>query len=163
VRLSSGLPNSLVERLRLKKVEPLWIGDVILATRIENAREIHEAVRLLDLAVDIVTNNHTIMVLPAGVSKATGLAAALDELGISAGNVVSIGDGENDTALFGFTGCGVAVANASLSVKRIADLVTEAASGAGFGELVDRIITTDLAEVRRCVESRHEYIHRMAA
>ena len=163
VRLSSGLPNSLVERLRLKKVEPLWIGDVILATRIENAREIHEAVRLLDLAVDIVTNNHTIMVLPAGVNKATGLAAALNELGIPAQRVVSVGDGENDRALFESTGCGVAVANAPAIVKKTADLVTEGASGAGVSELIDRVIATDLAEVKSCIEGRRADIARMAA
>src|SRR5262245_11129875 len=34
VRLSAGLPNSLVERLQLGKVEPLWMGEIILATRI---------------------------------------------------------------------------------------------------------------------------------
>jgi len=33
----------------------------------------------------------------------------------------------------------------------------------GFSELVDRIIATDLAEVRRCVESRHAYVHKIAA
>jgi len=163
VPLSSGLPNSLVERLQLRKVEPLWIGDIILATRIENTQEILEAVRQLDLELGIVTNNHTIMVLPAGVNKATGLVAALDELGIPAQRVVSIGDGENDRALFESTGCGVAVANAPEIVKRTADLVTKAAAGGGVGELIDRIIAPDLAEVRRCVDSRRTHFDRMAA
>jgi len=36
-------------------------------------------------------------------------------------------------------------------------------AGLGFSELVDRIIATDLAEVRRCVESRHAYVHKIAA
>ena len=38
------------------------------------------------------------MVLPAGVNKATGLAAALAELGLSPHNVVGVGDAENDHA-----------------------------------------------------------------
>lgn len=122
-----------------------------------------EAVDHLDLEVGIVTNNKTIMVLPAGVNKATGLATALAELGIPGRRVVAIGDGENDIALFEFAGCGVAVANAPTTVKSTADLVTRATAGLGFSELVNRIITTDLAEVRRCVERRHAYIHKMAA
>ena len=134
VPLSSGLPNSLVERLQLRKVEPLWIGDIILATRIENTQEILEAVRQLDL-----------------------------ELGIPAQRVVSIGDGENDRALFESTGCGVAVANAPAIVKKTADLVTEGASGAGVSELIDRVIATDLAEVKSCIEGRRADIARMAA
>ena len=112
---------------------------------------------------EIVTNNKTIMVLPAGVDKATGLAAALKELRIPARRVVSIGDGENDSILFKSTGCGVAVANAPEIVKRTADLVTKAAAGGGVGELIDRIIAPDLAEVRRCVDSRRTHFDRMAA
>ena len=38
------------------------------------------------------------MVLPSGVNKATGLAAALSELGLSPHNVVGVGDAENDHA-----------------------------------------------------------------
>jgi hydroxymethylpyrimidine pyrophosphatase-like HAD family hydrolase len=163
VLLSTGLPGSLAEQLRRRKVEPLWIGEIVLATRIENAEEIIAAVRHLDLEVGIVANNKTIMVLPAGVNKATGLAVALDELGIPAGKVVSIGDGENDTALFEFTGCGVAVANAPTIVKTAADLVTQANAGAGFSELVDRIIKTDLVDVWRCIERRRPHIHKTAA
>jgi hydroxymethylpyrimidine pyrophosphatase-like HAD family hydrolase len=163
VRLSEGLPSSLVERLQLRKVEPLWLGEIILATRIENAQEIRDAVRHLDLELGIVTNNNAIMVLPTGVNKATGLTAALAELGIPAERVVSIGDGENDAILFEATGCGVAVASAPAIVKRAADLVTKGAAGAGVSELIDRLIATDLAEVRPCVESRRGHIDRMAA
>ena len=39
------------------------------------------------------------MVLPSGVNKATGLSAALVELGLSRHNVVAVGDAENDHAL----------------------------------------------------------------
>jgi hydroxymethylpyrimidine pyrophosphatase-like HAD family hydrolase len=163
VRLSRSLPNRLVERLQHRNVEPLWMGEIVLATRIENAQEINEAVRHLELDLGIVTNNNTIMVLPPGVDKATGLVAALDELAITADRVVSIGDGENDVALFESSGCGVAVANASAMVKKAADLITKATAGAGVSELIDRLIATDLAEVWHCVDSRRTHIDRMAA
>lgn len=40
------------------------------------------------------------MVLASGVNKATGLAAALDELALSPHNVVGIGEAENADASF---------------------------------------------------------------
>ncbi len=57
------------------------------------------------------------MVLPAGVNKASGLAAALARLQLSPLNVVGIGDAENDHAFLRACGCAVAVANALLMVK----------------------------------------------
>jgi hydroxymethylpyrimidine pyrophosphatase-like HAD family hydrolase len=64
--------------------------------------------------------------------------------------VVSVGDGENDTILFEFTGCGVAVANADTVVKAKADDVTDHPFGAGVSELIDRITMAEMVQVRRC-------------
>src|SRR3974377_2484462 len=50
------------------------------------------------------------MVLPASVNKATGLAAVLPELELSAHNVLAVGDAENDHAFLRASGCGAAVA-----------------------------------------------------
>jgi hydroxymethylpyrimidine pyrophosphatase-like HAD family hydrolase len=50
------------------------------------------------------------MVLPSGVNKATGLMAALDELGVDHARVVGA---ENDHSLLGACGLGVAVAGSS--------------------------------------------------
>ena len=61
------------------------------------------------------------MILPSGINKATGLAAALDEMGLSAHNVVGIGDAENDHAFLRAVGYGVAVANALPKLKETAD------------------------------------------
>ena len=57
------------------------------------------------------------MILPSGVNKATGLAAALKDLGLSAHEVVGVGDAENDHAFLSFCECAVAVANALPAVK----------------------------------------------
>src|ERR1700756_1794888 len=86
------------------------------------------------------------MVLPAGVNKASGLAAALKQLQLSALNVVGIGDAENDHAFLRSCGCAVAVANALPMVKDDAEIVTSAARGAGVAELIRRLIDTDLAD-----------------
>jgi hypothetical protein len=67
--------------------------------------------------VQIVFNKGAVMVLPAGVNKASGLAAALVRLRLSPLNVVGIGDAENDHAFLRVCGCAVAVANALPMVK----------------------------------------------
>ncbi len=63
---------------------------------------------------------------------------------------VSVGDGENDTALFAFTGCGVAVANAAAVVKAKSGDLTDLPFGAGVGELINRITLAEKVQVRRC-------------
>ena len=57
------------------------------------------------------------MVLPAGVNKASGLAAALTRLQLSPLNVVGIGDAENDHAFLRACGCAVASAFATKDQK----------------------------------------------
>jgi Predicted hydrolases of the HAD superfamily len=88
------------------------------------------------------------MVLPTGVNKATGLTALLQEAGLSADDVVGVGDAENDHAFLGACGVGVAVANALPMLKERADFVTKGARGDGVAELIDMILANDLADVR---------------
>ena len=79
------------------------------------------------------------MVLPPGVNKATGLLAALDEMELSAHNVVGVGDAENDHAFLRACGCAAAVANALPMVKEAADIKLIRDHGAGVAELIERI------------------------
>src|SRR5262249_24002532 len=81
---------------------------------------------------------------PANVSKATGLAAALRELGLSSHEVVGVGDAENDHAFLAVCECAVAVANALPAVKDHADLQTRADHGDGVVELIEQIVANDL-------------------
>jgi hypothetical protein len=71
------------------------------------------------------------MVVPAGVSKGTGLFEALGDLGISRHNTVGIGDAENDHSLLEACELGVAVSNAVESLKAHADVVLKDPAGAG--------------------------------
>jgi len=97
----------------------------------------------LGLDLQVILNKGAVMVLPASVNKATGLRAALDELGLSPQAVVGIGDAENDEAFLAMSGCGVAVANALDSVKAQADHVTSGEDGAGVREVIDSLISDD--------------------
>jgi hypothetical protein len=85
------------------------------------------------------------MVLPADVSKASGLRHALGELGLSPHNAAAIGDAENDHALLTAAECGAAVANSVEALKGRADVVTAGDHGAGVAELIDQLLADDLA------------------
>src|SRR6202034_918500 len=100
------------------------------------------------LELQIVFNKGAVMVLPPGVNKASGLKAALDDLGLSAHNVVSVGDAENDHAFLQASGYAVAVANALPAIKDEADLVTKEARGAGVVELIELVLKNDVDAFR---------------
>jgi phosphoglycolate phosphatase (TIGR01487 family) len=111
-------------------------GRVLLACDARDAVATLEAIERLGLDCQLVHNRGALMVLPAGVSKGTGLTAALEELGISAHNVIAVGDAENDLALLEVAEIGVAVANAVPSLRRHADVVLEREDGRGVAELL---------------------------
>jgi hydroxymethylpyrimidine pyrophosphatase-like HAD family hydrolase len=139
-RLLAIAPSeALVAELRRRKVAPLSVGHSIIATWEPNQTLVLEAVHTLGLEVQIVFNKGAVMVLPPGANKASGLGAALAELGISAHNTVAVGDAENDHAFLRACGCAVAVANALPAIQESVDFVTKGARGAGVVELVERI------------------------
>jgi HAD superfamily hydrolase (TIGR01484 family) len=152
--LTTPPEQAFVERLRERQVARLSVGRCIVATWQPHEAEVLEAIRDLGLELQITFNKGAVMVLPAGVTKASGLEAALRRLGLSPHNVVGIGDAENDHAFLRACGCSVAVANALPAVKQTADIVTEGARGAGVSEVVDQILADDLASVERLWE-RH--------
>jgi hydroxymethylpyrimidine pyrophosphatase-like HAD family hydrolase len=136
-----------VARLRELGVDPLSVGCSIVATWEPNETKVLEAIRELGLELKITFNKGAVMVLPAGVTKASGLEAALDALDLSPLNCVAIGDAENDMAFLDVAGLSVAVANAIPALQERAAWVTEGARGAGVAELIDRLLATDLADL----------------
>jgi hydroxymethylpyrimidine pyrophosphatase-like HAD family hydrolase len=141
-------PEALVERLKAAGI-PLSVGRSILATVVPHEHAVLEAIRELGVEWHVIFNKGSVMALPSGVNKATGLQPALDELGLPAERVVGVGDAENDHAFLRMCGRSVAVANALPAVKDTADLVTASARGAGVTELIDRLLADDLADVVR--------------
>src|SRR5262249_6826081 len=142
-----GEPPSaaFVEALRARKVSPLAIGRCIVSTWQPNESVVLEVIRDLGLELQVIFNKGAVMVLPSGLNKATGLEAALLELGLSHHNCVGVGDAENDHAFMRISECGVAVANALPLVRERADWVTPSRNGDGVAQLVDRMIADDLA------------------
>jgi hydroxymethylpyrimidine pyrophosphatase-like HAD family hydrolase len=144
--LGDAPPPAFVERLRELGVAPLWLGRVVVATSEPNEGKVLSAIHDLGLNLQITFNKSSVMVLPVGVTKATGLRGALAQLGLSPLNCVGVGDAENDLAFLDVCGLSVAVANALPSVKERAAFVTTGTQGAGVAELIDQLLATDLAK-----------------
>ena len=133
--LSAPVERALDAALDQRGV-PYRRGKVILAVDGEHAATILEVIGALGLDCQIVRNREALMVLPAGVTKGTGLAAVLTQMNLSPHNTIAIGDAENDLSLFGSAEIGVAVADAVSSVREHADLVLKQPDGAGLAELL---------------------------
>jgi len=146
-RLLCDPPNQrFLARLKEKNV-PFSAGRTVVATWKPNDTAVLDAIRDLGLDLQVIFNKGSVMVLPSGVNKGTGLDSALDELGISSHNVVSVGDAENDLSLLRLSECGAAVANALPSLKEHADLVLNGERGQGVVELIDRLLADDLTSL----------------
>jgi hydroxymethylpyrimidine pyrophosphatase-like HAD family hydrolase len=133
----------LVARLRELNVTPLSVGRSIVATWEPYQATVLQVIKELGLELQIIFNKGAVMVLPPGVNKATGLLSALDEMELSAYNVVGVGDAENDHSLLHVCGCAAAVANAVAMIKEAADVNLTDSHGAGVIELMGRICRDD--------------------
>jgi len=142
-------PAEFVRVLRSRGVAPLSVGRVIVATWEPHEKAVLDAIRDLGLEMQIIFNKDAVMVLPSGVNKATGMSAALAEMGLTPEEAVGVGDAENDHAFLGLCGCSAAVANALLAVKSAVNIVLKGDHGAGVTELIDQIIADDLASVSK--------------
>lgn len=111
-------------------------GRVLLAIDGDDAAAAIEVIAELGLDHQVVHNRGAAMILPAGVTKGTGLLAALDELGLSPHNTIAAGDAENDLALLHAAEVGAAVADAVPSLAAQADLQLRSRGGAGIAELL---------------------------
>jgi hydroxymethylpyrimidine pyrophosphatase-like HAD family hydrolase len=141
--LAPGPPTNLIERLTREKV-PLSVGHCIVATVEPYERNVETAIHDLGLDWHVIFNKGSVMALPSEVTKAAGLAEALDAAGTSWARTVGIGDAENDLAFLRRCGVAVAVDNALPSVKAMVDWVTAGARGAGVSELIERWLQDDL-------------------
>jgi hydroxymethylpyrimidine pyrophosphatase-like HAD family hydrolase len=151
--LADRPPPEFVDDLRKRGVGPISVGESIVATWEPHSTTVLETIRDHGLELQVIFNKGAVMILPAGVNKATGLKAALERLGISPHNVVGVGDAENDHSFLRLCEAAAAVANALPSVKEEADFVAVGDHGAGVVELIDALLADDLAG-RRKVEPR---------
>jgi hydroxymethylpyrimidine pyrophosphatase-like HAD family hydrolase len=141
--IAAAPPSLFVDKLRERNVQPLTIGRAIVSTWEPNETAVLEVIRDLGLELQIIFNKGAVMILPPGVNKATGTVAALNDLELSAHNVVAVGDAENDHAFLHACGCSAAVANALPMLREAADIKLSGDHGAGVIELMEMIRRDD--------------------
>lgn len=154
-RLGDPPPPEFVEELARRGVTPLSAGRVIVATWEPHQATVLEVIRESGMERQIIFNKGAVMILPPGINKSNGLAAALDAMGYSAHNVVAVGDAENDTALLQSAECAISVANALPALHAISDWVTPADHGAGVIQLIERIREDDLLSLDGQLRRHH--------
>lgn len=157
--LAPSPPKELIRALHDRGVVHLEVGKTILGTVRPYETEVIQAISELGLQWQVIFNKDAVMVLPFGVNKATGLTAALKELGLSPHNVVAVGDAENDRAFLDLCECSAAVANALPDLKKNADIVTGGEEGQGVVELIEELLADDLRRYEKQNE-RDVYVSR---
>jgi phosphoglycolate phosphatase (TIGR01487 family) len=118
----------------------LFTGRSMLATGAEHADRIRAAIGRGGYRLDMIGCGERVLVLPQGVDKGSGLAHALERLGLRGDQVIVVGDEANDLALFGLGGFSVAVGNAAPELKAAADLVMAGEGGQGVQKLIGLLL-----------------------
>jgi hydroxymethylpyrimidine pyrophosphatase-like HAD family hydrolase len=140
--LCEPVPGEFVAVLQEQGI-PIAVGRAIVGTTEAHHIKVQELAEQAGLRFEMTLNKGNLMLLPLGVTKATGLNQALKELGLSPRRVIGIGDAENDADLLAACGYGVAVANALPAIKLQAHLVTAGTHGAGVVEVIDAMLAND--------------------
>jgi HAD superfamily hydrolase (TIGR01484 family) len=138
--------EALLGALRRRGVR-FELGASIIATDEPFAEAALAAIRETGVERTLVFNKGALMLLPGGITKGTGLEAALAAMELSAHNAVCVGDAENDHAFLAMSECAVAVANAIPALRERADYVTRAPSGDGVIEFIEEHLTNDCADL----------------
>ena len=138
--LAPAPPPVFVVALARRGVQPLEVGRSVVATDAGHAPAVRAALDELGLDWRLIFNKNSVMCLPRGVDKASGLAVALEALGLPASAVAGAGDAENDIRFLQVCGLAVAVSGALEAVKDIADIVTSEDAGAGVASFIDKLL-----------------------
>ncbi len=92
-------------------------------------------------ATAVRSQSYYLDITPPGVDKGTFVQAIARRLGISTDVVATVGDMQNDLAMFRVSGTSFAMGNATDDVKRQATHVTASNEDDGFAQAMEQILT----------------------
>lgn len=110
--LAPAIPQAFLDELARRGVS-CRAGKTLVDADAAHAPAILDVIRTLELPLVLIFNKGRVMTMPQGISKGTGLKAALSTLRLSARNTLAIGDAENDHELLRLAEVGVAVPGAA--------------------------------------------------
>jgi Cof subfamily protein (haloacid dehalogenase superfamily) len=124
--------------------EPLLADDphkILMIGPPDRIQALGGAVREAELPVHAVQSEPTYLeFLPPGISKGTALREMLDALGLSAAEVIAVGDNWNDLEMIEAAGLGIAMAHAPAGVRARADHVCPGADEEGLRAVIERFV-----------------------
>lgn len=120
ITLSQGPDLQFLAELTRRGI-PHQRGQCVVGASADVAPQLIEIIRSLGLPLAITFNLSRLMVLPHGVSKASGLQEALWRLRASLHNAIAVGNAENDHDMLDVCEIGAAVAWGSEALRRSAD------------------------------------------
>jgi hydroxymethylpyrimidine pyrophosphatase-like HAD family hydrolase len=159
VRLLGNPPSpQLIKELQDAGVQRITVGLASVHVELADGDKLVPIAKHLGLRLHAIEGTHHKVFVNSWVDKATGMHAALRELGLRPNQAVTIGDGQNDVAMLDGrnSGCGVGVAvhNAVPAAKQVAVVVTAGDAGAGVREIMEAMIRGELRAPQRRGVSR---------
>lgn len=139
IQLGTSPPERFFGELRARGI-PFHVGAVVVGVSDSHAPQVLELVRTFGLDCQLIFNRAALMLLPSGVSKATGVRRALEELGRSEHNMIAFGDAENDLPLLTAAQLGVAARGAVPALGAVADDRISQPGGAGVAQYIRRLL-----------------------
>ena len=118
-------------------------GECLIDADAADGQRLLAVIRRLELPYVLLFNRGRVMVLPQGVSKATGLQVALEMLRLSPRNTVAIGDAENDHELLRLAELGAAVGWGSRVLQAAADAVVPGAHPPDIAHYIRSLVASD--------------------
>lgn len=120
--LAPPIPPEFVIRVQERGIS-FQAGQCLIDADASSAPQLLDTIRELELPMVLLFNRSRVMALSQGISKATGLSAALEALRKSPRNAIAVGDAENDHELLRLAEIGAAVEWGSPSLRAAADIV----------------------------------------
>ncbi len=129
-------------------------GRVIVGTGRSDEARVRAALEAAGVGLDLVYNRGALMLLPAGISKGTGVRQVVRGLGLSYHDVLALGDAENDLALFDVCGWAGCPSNAVPALRERADWVFPGNDGDAIGRALTEAIVPGTLPVSRSPRHR---------
>ncbi|MBQ0089812.1 MAG: Cof-type HAD-IIB family hydrolase [Prevotellaceae bacterium] len=120
---------------------------VVLVSDDEEKRQelSHKWLRKLNGTVEVHrSEDYFLEVLPQGIDKSVALSFLMDYLHITKEQVVSIGNGIRDVGLLQLAGTGIAMGNASESVRACADIITDTNDADGVAKIIEKTMLSHI-------------------
>lgn len=137
---------------KIGQTPPRYIGDLrqaiyqdVLKFSVRTGAPSPQISALFKKEAEVIDWNDGFELVAPNVSKWSAIKNLLTEFRISPNEVAAIGDGPNDIDMLRHVGIGVAMGNASESVKSAADLVTGHHENDGLAEFIEHYLLRSYA------------------